>query len=88
MVRLISTHRVIGKCKICSNPIYHTNKTGVCSDCQSRSKKPYINIYKVKYEELKKQFERYKFLTDKLLVYYYKKLKKYNLKLRWVNENE
>ncbi|HUS49048.1 MAG TPA: hypothetical protein VMZ91_02730 [Candidatus Paceibacterota bacterium] len=69
-------------CKYCKKILASWNKSGICSNCQND------NIWKVKYEELKKKFERHKQLCDKVLLDYHNKLKKYEPDLNWDGEPE
>lgn len=74
------------KCKRkgCDNLIATQNKSGICSNCQGKVK----NEWKEKYEKLKKFYEKKFKLYAMVMLDYYKKLKKYEPNIRWVDENE
>ena len=67
-------------CKYCQKLLGPANKSGVCSNCQKG------NIWRLKYEKLKEEFEKYKKLSDKVLLDFYNKLKKHEPDLIWDGE--
>lgn len=68
------------KCKFCGKLIAEWNKSGVCSNCQRSFS------WRDDYNKLKKEFERYKELSNKIILDYYNKLKKYEPDLVWDGE--
>jgi len=67
-------------CRHCKRLLADWNRSGVCSNCQRG------DIWRLKYDELKKEFERHKQLSAKVLLDYYNKLKKYEPDLMWDDE--
>jgi len=84
----------VKRCKKCGKPLRDFNKSGICTNCnriilqkKKKVRKIYDNVWKEKYEKLRKEFERYKELSDCIILGYYKELKKLKPDIKWEDEN-
>jgi len=70
------------RCEFCEKPLRTFNHSGICANCQNG------NIWKTRFRELEKDFEKYKVLCSKIFKDMYEKLKKYEPDLVWADEIE